>query len=69
MNPARSFGPSLITGDWANHWLYWIGPITGGVVGAVCYHFLFQPSQKEEEAIVVEGTVVKNGSNEQNNQV
>ena len=32
MNPARSFGPALATSMWKDHWVYWIGPITGAVL-------------------------------------
>ncbi len=32
MNPARSFGPDLIRGDFAHFWPYLAGPILGGVL-------------------------------------
>ncbi len=38
MNPARAFGPSIIQGDWANHWIYWVGPIIGAVIAALLYN-------------------------------
>ena len=41
MNPARTFGPALASGYWANHLVYWIGPIIGGVVAALLYDGVF----------------------------
>jgi MIP family channel proteins len=32
MNPARSLGPALVSGQWANHWIYWVGPLLGAVL-------------------------------------
>jgi aquaporin Z len=32
MNPARSFGPALISGDWSAYWVYLIGPLIGAVI-------------------------------------
>jgi aquaporin Z len=32
MNPARSFGPDLANGDFANYWVYLAGPIGGAAV-------------------------------------
>lgn len=40
MNPARSFGPALLSGTWTNHWVYWIGPMTGAILGALLYSYV-----------------------------
>ena len=41
MNPARTFGPALAGGYWANHLLYWIGPLAGGAAAGMLYHHVF----------------------------
>ena len=41
MNPARSFGPAFVYASWAQHWIYWIGPITGAVAAGVSYTLFF----------------------------
>jgi len=44
MNPARTFGPGLAAGFWADHLVYWIGPLAGGALaGAVYGRFLIKP--------------------------
>jgi aquaporin Z len=32
MNPARSFGPALVTGDFGAYWVYVAGPVAGAVI-------------------------------------
>lgn len=41
MNPARSFGPALVAGEWDDHWIYWAGPLLGGALAAVTYQLLY----------------------------
>ena len=39
MNPARSFGPALVAGEWKDFWVYVAGPVLGALVGAGAYEF------------------------------
>lgn len=40
VNPARSFGPSVISGVWEGWWIYWIGPVLGCLLAIlICNSF------------------------------
>ena len=51
MNPARALGPALaalMAGekyDWANHWIYWVGPVAGGILATVLYTRVIAPKE------------------------
>jgi aquaporin TIP len=46
VNPARSFGPALVQGDWHDHWVYWIGPLIGGATAALSYQLVQMPKEE-----------------------
>ncbi len=47
MNPARSFGPALVSGIWTAHWLYWAAPLLGAMMAALADH-IFTPASRPE---------------------
>jgi aquaporin NIP len=40
MNPARSFGPALVAGEWTDFWIYVAGPVLGAAAGALAYQLV-----------------------------
>lgn len=51
MNPARSFGPQLVSGDLSQTWIYLLGPFLGALVATgVCYLLHGPPTFSEREA-------------------
>lgn len=47
MNPARSLGPAVALGFWTNQWVYWAGPIVGGVLGGLVHNFVLKRHTEE----------------------
>ncbi len=42
-NPARWFGPALVSNDWGGVWPYLLGPIVGSLLAAVVYKLVLEP--------------------------
>jgi len=49
MNPARTLGPAIASGFWEFHWIYWVGPIIGGIIAGLIMNYVFV-KQAETEA-------------------
>jgi len=50
MNPARAFGPAVVTGSWNDpmiYMIYFLGPLFGATIAVLVYQFL----NKEDEVI------------------
>lgn len=61
MNPARHFGPALLSGTWKAGWIWYVGPIAGGIVAASLYDWAFltkrEPKPEEPDEATGPGEV------------
>jgi aquaporin Z len=54
MNPARWIGPAIVQGDFADFWIWIVGPIAGAVLAALIYqNVIFDPAGSVVEEIEV----------------
>lgn len=49
MNPARAFGPSVVSGVWTAHAAYWIGPVLGGVIAALVWDKILLRAERSND--------------------
>ena len=47
VNPARTIGPALAAGQWADHWVYWAGPLLGGGIAGIVYQLIFMEDEDD----------------------
>jgi len=50
MNPARSLGPGLVSGDLHAIWVYLLGPLIGTAIGGLAYQFVRGECETEQPA-------------------
>ncbi|CAL8463398.1 g2932 [Coccomyxa elongata] len=50
INPARSFGAAAVAGKWDDQWVFWVGPLCGGLIAAAAYEFLFRTKPNKSVA-------------------
>nr|BAQ25605.1 big brain transcript variant B [Belgica antarctica] len=46
LNPARSLGPSFVLSKWDNHWIFWVGPMTGGAISGILFEMIFNSKKR-----------------------
>ncbi|KAL0021954.1 hypothetical protein WJX79_005286 [Trebouxia sp. C0005] len=42
VNPARGFGPAVVSRTFHRYWIFWVGPLTGAAVAAFIYQTVFK---------------------------
>ena len=50
---ARSFGAAAIANVWTGHWLFWFGPLAGGIIAAMVYELVLNLQPGKSEAAIM----------------
>ena len=59
MNPARSFGPALVRGDFSHYWLYLAGPFAGAAIAVAMAFVLRGPGPDDAASRAAQGTLAR----------
>lgn len=62
INPARSFAASVVSGKWADQWIFWFGPFVGGIFAVIIYLSTKYITEESQEEILL-----RNAQQEQQN--
>ncbi len=57
MNPARTFGPDLVSADFAHYWVYVVGPVVGTLVAVGIAWILRGPGGGRAGSLAAQGTL------------
>ncbi len=49
LNPARVFGPAIVSGHFSNHYVWWLGPVSGALVAGFLYGKVFKRKGEEKK--------------------
>ncbi|MEE8362145.1 MAG: aquaporin [Gemmatimonadales bacterium] len=50
LNPARAFGPALVSGNWLGQAVWWVGPLLGALAAGLLWKLVLLPPEKTQES-------------------
>ncbi len=49
LNPARIFGPAVVSGHFDYHYVWWLGPVSGAIAAGFLYGKVFKRKREEKD--------------------